>query len=127
MAADGTLPNTRVVLQRRRLGYAGTVKRMLRHVTTPYVLVCQHDFSFLRPVSLHHVLAGMAAAPHDVRYVGLPSGGAVYPCTLAGRGRFGDDVAAAVGAVPSGHEFAAAVVAHYSRTLAMPVCPLNFW
>ncbi len=50
LASDGTLANTEVVIQPVRRGYAKTVQEMLEHVTTPYILVYQHDWGFLRPV-----------------------------------------------------------------------------
>ncbi|CAK0843483.1 unnamed protein product [Prorocentrum cordatum] len=54
-------------------GFGGCVYSALRHVTTPYVLVLQHDRPCLRSFDAAGILAIMEASGGSVKYVGLPT------------------------------------------------------
>ena len=64
-----------------RHGFAHALRRGLMRVATPFVLVAQHDRSFVRPVEVSHVLDVMETANEHtvctdsgrVNYVGFPT------------------------------------------------------
>lgn len=62
---------TLISLQERH-GFAHALRRGLMKVTTPYVLVAQHDRSFRRSVPIHDIVESMH---HDnnISYVGFPT------------------------------------------------------
>ena len=66
-------PFTSLLRLPTRVGFGFAVKTALAHVTTPYVLVVQHDYSFVRPISLAPVLAAMEMFPDVLKYVAFVS------------------------------------------------------
>jgi GTP:adenosylcobinamide-phosphate guanylyltransferase len=49
------------------MGFAYAVKEALSRVDTPYVMVVQHDFAFVRPFNLQAVLTAMTAQPEVLK------------------------------------------------------------
>ena len=70
-SATGVYPfdfgTTEVVRLNKHMGFAYAVKEALTRVDTPYVMIVQHDFAFLRPFNLRAVLRAMAAQPKVIR------------------------------------------------------------
>ena len=70
-AATGAYPFefgiTEVVRLNKHMGFAYAVKEALTRVDTPYVMIVQHDFAFLRPFNLRAVLRAMAARPEMLK------------------------------------------------------------
>ncbi|CAE8597496.1 unnamed protein product, partial [Polarella glacialis] len=54
-------------------GFGGCLYCAFRRVSTPYVLVLQHDRPAIRSFDAASVLAAMEASPEQVKYVGLPT------------------------------------------------------
>jgi hypothetical protein len=66
-------PRARVLALPHRLGFALALKEaVVHHVRTPFVMVVQHDWAFVRPFPLRTVLDAMTRHP-ALKYVGLPS------------------------------------------------------
>ena len=53
-------------------GFPMALRRGLQHVRTPFVLVVQHDRTFVRPTNVRPVLRAMTTDPR-LRYVGFPT------------------------------------------------------
>lgn len=70
-AMAGTHPfdlgTTEVIRLKKHMGFAYAVKEALTRVTTPYVMVVQHDFAFLRSFDLRSVLQAMVAQPEVLK------------------------------------------------------------
>ena len=58
---------TEVIRLKKHMGFAYAVKEALTRVDTPYVMVVQHDFAFVRPFDLRAVLNAMAAEPEVLK------------------------------------------------------------
>ena len=67
---------TEVVRLKKHVGFAYAVKEALTRLSTPYVMVVQHDFAFLRPFDLD---AGEARLPTVIHF------GRFHSRTLLGR------------------------------------------
>ena len=61
-APPGELGRTRLLQLPKRAGFALALRAALRHVSTPYVMVVQHDWAFLRPFPLRDVLRVLTQA-----------------------------------------------------------------
>jgi len=74
---DMSVPNSFWLCSHLRLpdhrGFGGCVYCGLRRVTTPYVLVVQHDRPLVRPFSASSIVRAMEASHGAVKYVGLPT------------------------------------------------------
>jgi hypothetical protein len=69
----GILAGSTVLALKERQGFGFAVKAALEAVTTPWVMVVQHDHKFVRAVDLPGILHCMKQNP-EVKYVGLLSG-----------------------------------------------------
>ena len=58
---------TEVIRLEKHMGFAYAVKEALSRVDTPYVMVVQHDFAFVRPFNLQAVLTAMTAQPEVLK------------------------------------------------------------
>eukprot|EP00435_Cladocopium_sp_Y103_P075008 s225_g53.t1 len=67
-----TWPSLQHLRAAEHKGFAGCLHIALRKVTSPYVLVLQHDRPCLRPFDLKGLLEAMQAQP-NLKYVGLPT------------------------------------------------------
>jgi hypothetical protein len=76
-AADGgvtsPLLGATVVVLETNHGFGRALEVGVEHVTTPFVLVVQHDRYFERAIDVDAVLSAMRAAPHAVKYVIAPT------------------------------------------------------
>ncbi|CAE8595458.1 unnamed protein product [Polarella glacialis] len=59
----------RVLVLPEREGFGLAVKAAVARVTTPYVLLCQHDNMFVRPIDLERVIRIMEANQDDLKCV----------------------------------------------------------
>jgi hypothetical protein len=76
--------NSSHVRMPRHRGFGGCVQSALwKSVTTPYILVLQHDRPCLRPFSAEAILMVMKANLNVVKYVGLPTKASLARCTAA--------------------------------------------
>lgn len=64
---------TELIVQPQRNGYAKNLEIALNLVTTPLVMVVQHDQIFQRNIPLLETVEGMLNFPNDIKYVGLMS------------------------------------------------------
>ncbi|ETW03319.1 hypothetical protein H310_04816 [Aphanomyces invadans] len=62
-----------VITCTKRLGFALAVREALKLVTTPYVLIHQHDWTFLHPVDLTSLCHTMNDFPNTLHYIGFSS------------------------------------------------------
>jgi hypothetical protein len=69
----GSLAGSNVIVLEERQGFGFAVREALKAVTTPWVMVVQHDHKFVRPVDLPAVLQCMEQNA-DVKYIGFLSG-----------------------------------------------------
>eukprot|EP00038_Savillea_parva_P012738 m.206635 g.206635 ORF g.206635 m.206635 type:complete len:446 (+) comp23430_c0_seq1:51-1388(+) len=69
---EGAFANTTLTRLTRRRGFGGAVKAALTRVDTPFVLIVQHDRSFVASFPLADALAAMEQEP-AVKYLGLPT------------------------------------------------------
>lgn len=76
-AADGgatsPLLGAMIVVLETNHGFGRALEAGVEHVTTPFVLVVQHDRYFERAIDIDAVLSAMRAAPHAVKYVIAPT------------------------------------------------------
>lgn len=70
MSGSGGFANSVVIRLHERCGFGNAVKAALSRVETKYVMIVQHDRSFVASFPLEGVLAAMDAEP-AVKYVGL--------------------------------------------------------
>ncbi|EQC41484.1 hypothetical protein SDRG_01451 [Saprolegnia diclina VS20] len=61
------------IIMSKRMGFALAVREALKHVTTPFVLIHQHDWTFLHALDLQPVCTAMASLPETLKYVGFHS------------------------------------------------------
>lgn len=82
--ATSQFENTTHLRMPRHRGFGGCVQSALwKWVTTPYVLVLQHDRPCLRPFSAEAIVTAMEASGSVVKYVGLPTKASLARCTPA--------------------------------------------
>lgn len=83
-------PNTLVTVNPRWGHLSGNIRNALQEVTTPYVLICQHDFPFIRGLELARVIAGMAGTPRiqHVRFNKNANTPVVWDCDPPSRAQF---------------------------------------
>lgn len=62
-----------ILVLEERLGFGYAVRRALAEVTTPYVLVVQHDQEFIVGFDLEAVIQCMDLNPESVKYIGFCS------------------------------------------------------
>jgi len=83
----GPLHGAELVALEERHGCAHALRRGLARVTTPYVLVLQHDRALCAPVDVASLVAALEEAPGDVHSVGLTTSTTVdYQHRIASRG-----------------------------------------
>ncbi|KAF0682937.1 Aste57867_24950 [Aphanomyces stellatus] len=54
-----------------RLGFALAVREAVKLVNTPYILIHQHDWTFLHPLNLRSLCQHMDAHPTELQYIGF--------------------------------------------------------
>ncbi|OQR97920.1 hypothetical protein ACHHYP_09436 [Achlya hypogyna] len=57
----------------KRMGFALAVREALKHVHTPFVLIHQHDWTFLHPIDASAICSAMQSLPETIKYVGFHS------------------------------------------------------
>jgi len=72
------LGSGRVLVLPEREGFGRAVRAALERVTTPYVLICQHDNIFVRPIDLRNVVRIMEANPERLKCVHFVSPKATF-------------------------------------------------
>lgn len=69
----GSFSNCKHMRMEQHKGFGGCTYCALRLVTTPYVLVLQHDRPCLRTFEAYRVVATMEASQGLIKYIGLPT------------------------------------------------------
>ena len=70
---DASFRDATVLLLPSRHGFGWAVREALSAVTTPFVIVVQHDRAFLRACNLLPLLAALRSHAQDVKYIMLPN------------------------------------------------------
>ena len=79
---EGVFSNSVCIALNDRQGFSFAVKAAIAHVTTPFVMIKQHDHIFVRKFDLEAVLNCMSKH-NDVKYVGVMSGATLnYPAVV---------------------------------------------
>ena len=73
LGAKSPLLGATIIRLARNHGFGRALEVGISHVTTPFVLVVQHDRFFERGFDLDAVLGAMRAEPHAIKYVIMPT------------------------------------------------------